>query len=353
MAYRDDREGIPTGNSATTQRPMSPQMRFAILPFCNLKCFYCSPEGEGYSENLRERMSREEISRIAKIAATVGVTHVKVTGGEPLLRRDVIDIVADLAAINGIKEVQMVTNGTLLPRKADALKAAGLSSLTLSIDAADPHVYRAIRGGRLAPVLDGLSRSRAAGLPVRINMVLMRHNFDQVGPMLKLAEEYGASLKLLDVMDLQRPAARQFWEREFVDFRELRTILENMGAQFAGYEAAPGGIGAPLLRFVMPGSVEVLLKDSTIGGHYHDSCNGCLFFPCQDALISIRVTHDGHLKRCLMRNDNLVDVLSPLRAGDEKTVMERIGESFMIMAGSTFSSGLWQPHLDSFGGAGV
>ena len=327
----------------TAELLVSPQMRFALLPFCNLKCFYCTPEGEGYAENLNEQMSRDEIIRLAEIAATEGITHIKLTGGEPLMRRDTSSIVEGLSQIQGIVDIQMVTNGTLLERHAQSLRDAGLKSLTVSIDAADPATYLRIRGGRLDMVRRGLDEAHAVGLPIRFNMVLMRTNLTQVDGMMELAREYGASLKLLDVMDLQRESTRGFWEDEFVHFRDVQAMLMEREARFVGYEAASGGVGAPLLDFRMPDGLQVVLKDSTLGAHYHATCFGCRYYPCQDALISLRVTHDGHLKRCLIRNDNLVDVLTPLRQGNMVKVHRLVRASFKILAESTFMPRRWVP----------
>lgn len=322
----------------------TPQLRICVLPYCNLHCVYCTPEGEGYAENLDERMTRDEINRLIKLSVEVGFTHFKFTGGEPLLRQDMVDIIADTKKLPGIAEIQMVTNGTLLARHAAGLKAAGLDIITVSIDAADPRVYKEIRGGMLKVVLAGLRKCKEVGLPVRINTVLMKRNIEQIEPLIDLAYEIGASLKFLDLMDLQRvTGSYDFWREEFCHFNDVRQRLETLQGRFVGYEEAPGGVGAPLIEYQMQNGLQVVLKDSTEGTYYADYCSTCPLYPCQDALISLRLTHDGHLKMCLIRNDNLLDVLTPLRGGDAKLVKERFQDRFEILTSAKYYPHRWQP----------
>lgn len=322
----------------------TPQLRICLIPYCNLHCVYCTPEGEGYSENLEERMTREEIKEIITESVNVGFTHFKFTGGEPLLREDTVEIIRDTKKIPGVKEVQMVTNGTLLERTAEKLKDAGLDVITISIDAAHSAVYKRIRGGKLQTVVSGLQKCKDVGLPVRINSVLMKSNFDQIQPLIDLAHEAGASLKFLDVMDLQREDdSFQFWREQFLPFNVLRDRLTELGGELIGYENAPGGIGAPLIEYRMPNGLQVVIKDSMEGTYYADYCKECQFYPCQDALISLRVTHDGNLKMCLIRNDNLLDTLTPLRNGDMSMVREHLENRFNILAGAKYKKGAWIP----------
>lgn len=324
----------------------TPQLRIAVIPYCNLQCRYCHPAGEGYGENLSELMSATEIHKLLVLCANVGFTHVKFTGGEPLLRKDIEAIVADTRQIHGIREIQMVTNGTLLASRAESLREAGLDFLTVSIDAAEPKAFREIRGGDLNLVIQGLQACRAVGLLVRINAVLFRRNFNQVEPLMELAERAGASLKLLDLIDLQIPGSHDFFRREFLHFDRVHKFLEERGGRVVGLEEAPGGVGAPLTDYLMPSGLHVLLKDATMGTYYHESCHECRNYPCQDALISLRVTHDGYLKQCLIRNDNLVDVLAPLRTGKLDRVRELVRESFNILTGSTYEPHRWKPNVE-------
>ncbi|MCL4528195.1 MAG: radical SAM protein [Chloroflexi bacterium] len=324
----------------------TPQMRICVTPRCNLHCVYCTPEGEGYAENPNESMGREEINQIIKTSVAVGFTHFKFTGGEPLLRSDMVDIISDTRQISGVQEIQMVTNGTLLERHAESLKSAGLTSVTISIDAANPETYKQIRGGKLQLVLASLRKCQQINLPVRINTVLMKKNLGEVMPLIDLAHEAGASLKFLDLMDLDRvDGSYDFWKEEYYPFDQLVRWLEDKGGKFVGLEETPGGVGAPCLEYRMPNGLQVVLKDSVRGTFYADYCATCPLFPCQDALISLRITHDGHLKMCLARNDNLLDILTPLRDRDLSKVNDRLKDRFEILSGSVFYPYKWKPRL--------
>lgn len=320
----------------------SPQLRIVLTPFCNLQCVYCRPGGEGYHDNLAVRLSAQEIITIIKLGASVGFTHVKFTGGEPLLHPDVIMIICDTRAISAISEIQIVTNGTLLSDRAADLKNAGIDWVTVSLDAATPDKFRRIRGTDLAEILQAIRKCRSVGLPVRINMVVMKSNLDQIGPMIELATELDCSLKLLDLIWLDDAKNYEFSKAEFVQFGVIYKILEELGANRVGIEKAPGGVGAPLLEYRVDG-LQVVVKDSTRGTYYHSTCETCKNYPCQDALISVRLTHDGSLKRCLIRNDNLVPLLPLLRSGQLEKVREMLRDTFLLMTESTYHPFAWKP----------
>jgi len=320
----------------------TPQLRICVIAYCNLHCDYCRPGGEGYYENPAIRLSADEIATIISLCAKVGFTHVKFTGGEPFLRRDLIEIIARTRHIPGIQEIQMVTNGTLLTGHAAELKNAGLDWITISIDAAEPEVFWRIRGTTLSTVVQAIHECREIGLPVRINMVVMKSNLDQIGPMIRLASELGCSLKLLDLIYLDTDGSFEFWQREFVHFDLVRNMLEALGGSFVGLEEAPGGIGAPLQEYRLPSGLQVVVKDSTRGTYYHSSCKACKNYPCQDALISVRVTHDGCLKRCLIRNDNSIPLLPLLRDGRIDKAALAIQETLTIMTESSYHPFAWR-----------
>jgi len=311
-------------------RKKSPQLRIAITPYCNVNppCVYCRPGGEGYHENLNERMTREEIKQIVSICAEVGITYVKFTGGEPLLREDIIDIISDIRSLGTIKDLQLVTNGILLAGFAHQLKNTGLTSITVSIDTVNEANYEKIKHTKLKLIIEGLKKCREAGLPVVINSLIRRSNKNDLPGLIKLAEETGAKLKLLNLMDTKGDAA--FFKAEFYDFAILRRKFFDKISVYKGYEEAPGKVGAPLFKYILPSGLQVLLYDFNLGACYDYTCFNCRYYPCQDALISLKLTHDGHLKRCLIRNDNLVDILHPLRKGDFRKVKKSIQKSFNI-----------------------
>lgn len=323
----------------------SPQLRIIVTPYCNLKCIYCRPGGEGYYENIKTIMTKEEIIEIIKLATQVGFTHVKFTGGEPLLRKDIFEIIENTREINGIREIQLVTNGTLLKGKAKKLKEAGIDYLTVSLDAVTPNIFRKIRKCDISSVIESLHECKDVGLPVRINMVVMKNNFSEIKPMIELSRKVKASLKLLDLIYMEGYSNYDFWKEEYLHFDKVRKLLFELGAEFTGYEDAPGGIGAPLEVYQLPNGVPVLLKDSTRGTYYHGTCEDCKYYPCQDAVISVRVTHDGKLKRCLIRNDNLVLILPLIRNGKKKEALNAMEEIFKIMVESRYYPKMWSPEV--------
>lgn len=321
----------------------SPQLRVAVTPFCNLHCFYCRPEGEGWAMNPRDILQREDIGFLLGVAVGVGFTHVKFTGGEPLLRRDLIDIISDTARCPGVREVQLVTNGILLAKHARALRDVGLSILTLSLDGATHETFRQQRGGDLMPVLAGLRACRDVGLPVRINTVLTKRNQQELGALIEIARQHGTSIKFLDLKNLTAPEGNEEWFRDFVPFAVVREAVEQLGGKFVGFESAPGGIGAPLFEYRMADGVQVVLDDSMAGGYHNVGCRVCPKYPCQDALISLRVTHDGYLKKCLIREDNIVPVGVSVRARDKEGTRRCLGELFNDITSSELVPNVWRP----------
>lgn len=320
-----------------------PQLRIAVTPKCNLHCFYCRPEGEGWANNPRDVLTTQEVQCLIKVAAKVGFSYIKFTGGEPLLRKDISELVRAAANTQEVQEVQLVTNGILLERHAAQLCKAGLSSITLSIDAATPELYKQIRGGDLKLVMRGIRECQSVGLPVRINTVISRLNLSEIPKLMDLARQFGTSLKLLDLFNVTAPEGDGEWLKQFVSFAEVRTLIEKSGGKYVGLEQAPGGIGAPLLEFRMPDGLQVVIKDSMFGTCYSDSCASCPKYPCQDAIISLRVTHDGYLKKCLIREDNMVPVGHLVRSKRLKEAEDRFRTLFREYLTSTFVHKAWQP----------
>jgi len=328
---------------STLASRLSPQLRIAVTPICNLHCFFCRPEGEGIRGASNDELTRDEISLLVSVAEEVGFSSVKYTGGEPLLRKDILDIVSDTVLCDGITDIQLVTNGTTLAQYARGLRESGLSSLTVSLDAATPNIFQIIRGGDIKTVLQGLDAARSVGLPVRINSVINRHNLNEIPGLISVARQFGTSLKLLDMINLTEPEGREAWLNEFVPFSEVRVLLTNLGATYEGLEPTPGGIGAPLLVYGLPDGIKIVIKDSLYGLYFSPSCHLCSRYPCQDAIISLRVTHDGRLKKCLIREDNLIPIREDLIANNRESVRRALTDIFVDMTASEFIKGIWKP----------
>src|SRR6185437_1821291 len=199
-------------------RPLR-DLRISVTDRCNFRCPYCMPR-ERYHEQYRflrspERLSFEEIARLTRVFLPLGVVKLRITGGEPLLRPGLPDLIGDLTSLAGIEDVALTTNGVLLAQQAAALRAAGLQRVTVSLDSLDPATFAAMAGGfgRLEEVLQGIESARHAGLsPIKINTVVQRGVNDQGA--LELLERFrgtGVIVRFIEYMDVGN---RNDWQRE-------------------------------------------------------------------------------------------------------------------------------------------
>lgn len=190
-------------------RPLR-DLRISVTDRCNFRCTYCMPR-EIYGQEFRflpqaELLTFEEITRLARVAIDLGVTKIRLTGGEPLLRRGVEELVAMLASLDGLVDLTLTTNGSLLARKAQALAAAGLARVTVSLDSLDDETFARLNDVAfpVARVLEGIGAAEAAGLrPIKVNMVVRRGlNEDSILPMARFARERGYILRFIEYMDV-------------------------------------------------------------------------------------------------------------------------------------------------------
>jgi GTP 3',8-cyclase len=233
-------------------RPVEDQMarrlrdlRISVTDRCNFRCRYCMPrERFGADHPFLDRaglLSFPEIARLVRVFARLGTRKVRLTGGEPLLRGQVEDLVAMLAAVPGIDDLAMTTNGSLLPAKAHALRAAGLSRVTVSLDSLDESTFHTISDTHvpLAQVLDGLAAARQAGLaPVKINMVVKRgvNDGDDVTDLAAFGREYGHIVRFIEYMDVGNANG---WR--LADVVPAEDILARLNALWPLEPLAPAG----------------------------------------------------------------------------------------------------------------
>lgn len=210
------------------QRPLR-DLRISLTDRCNLRCRYCMPAelfGEDHAFLPREEiLSYEEITRLVRIFCDFGVRKIRLTGGEPLLRRDLPKLIAQLAELSTTEaplDFALTTNGTLLKQKAAALKEAGLQRVTVSLDALDPEIYQTLGGTKLSPqiVLEGLHKAQEVGLGIKINAVIQKGvNESEVLPLVTLARELKVSIRFIEYMDVGNSNG---WQMEHVvSFEEL------------------------------------------------------------------------------------------------------------------------------------
>ncbi len=284
-------------------RPLE-SIRISVTQKCNLNCFYCHREGEGPSQ--RGEMTPEEIQKIVEIAASFGLGKVKLTGGEPLLRRDILEIITRIHETPGIEEVSMTTNGTLLAEYAYSLKKAGLARVNVSLDTLMTERYKQITSvDSLRSVTFGIAKAKEAGLhPVKVNMVLLKGlNEHEVPEMIDFARENDV---ILQIIELESPNESEWYRRYHASLDAVEHLLESMAESITirkmhhrkKYHLRGGG------------EVEVVKPM-----HNTEFCRHCN---------RIRVTSDGKLKPCLFRNDNLVDILEPIRRGESEETLKKI-----------------------------
>lgn len=279
-------------------------LRVAVTPACDQNCFYCHREGH-YPPTVT--MTVEEIARMVKVAVEFGVKDVKITGGEPLMRQDITGLVEELRKIASLKEISMVTNAKLLTEElALKLKEAGLSRVNINLPSLNPTVYERITGGRIDGALRGVKAAINAGLtPVKLNMVLLKGlNDSEVDSMMEASRKLGATLQLIELEPINISAG---------EYRLYHTSLNEVEERLA--RRAERIEPRPLMHnrkvYTVDGArVEVVKPIENT-----EFCAHCT---------RMRLTSDGKLKPCLMREDNLVDALSPLRRGVPDEVLKSL-----------------------------
>jgi cyclic pyranopterin phosphate synthase len=181
-------------------------LRISVTDRCNERCLYCMPEGYQGWERREEHLTAEEIVRIVRVAAGLGFRKFRLTGGEPLVRADLLEIVRGVRLVPGVETLALSTNGTRLATLAQPLRDAGVRTVNVSLDALEPELYRRITGGNLADVLAGIRAAVAAGFErVKLNCVLMRgKNEPELWPLVLFAVELGLPLRFIELMPLSR-----------------------------------------------------------------------------------------------------------------------------------------------------
>ena len=281
-------------------RPIS-YLRISVTDRCNLRCMYCMPP-EGVPCRSHEEILRyEEIELIVQAAASLGISKVRLTGGEPLVRLGFVELVRMLARIPGIDDLAMTTNGTLLARYAAELAQAGLKRVNVSLDTLQPERLRQItRRGDLAAVFKGIVAAREAGLvPLKVNTVVVRGlNDDEVVNFARLTLEGDWHVRFIELMPLGTNTA---WADDaYVSVGEVRRQIED-----ALGELAPAKVGVgngPARYYRLPGAVGTIGFISPVSEHFCYQCN------------RLRLTADGRLRPCLL-SDFEIDLRTPLRQG--------------------------------------
>jgi cyclic pyranopterin phosphate synthase len=269
-------------------------LRISVTQRCNFDCFFCHREGE---HGPNGEMTPEEIGEIVSVAAGLGVNKVKITGGEPLERPDIVDIVKRVAP--HVSEVSMTTNASGLDVKAGALKAAGLRRVNVSLHSLRPDIFKKITGCECVDeVENGVKAAVRVGLtPVKLNVVVIKGlNSDEIPNIIEFSKEVGAIVQLIEYQPLER-GAEGFDEHHF----DLKPLEERLAAE--AVSVVERDIHRRKQYRLAGGAVVEVVRPM----HNTMFCRYCT---------RLRVTSDGRLKPCLMRDDNLIELVSHIRRGE-------------------------------------
>lgn len=261
-------------------------LRVSVTDRCNLRCRYCVPHGGVPLVPRRSLLRFEEIASVVRAAAGQGVTRVKLTGGEPLTRRGIDHLIEMLAGVDGIRDLSLTTNGTLLAGKAPRLRAAGLDRVTVSLDTLRPDRYRWItRGGDLAAVLAGLEAAADAGLGrLKVNVVVLGGiNDDEIGAFARLSVERPIEVRFIELMRIGHRAETE--PDRFLPIDAVRERLAPFGPLRPVARPANGG---PAVRFRLPGAAGAIGLIAPISEPFCGTCN------------RLRLTSQGVLRACLL-----------------------------------------------------
>lgn len=286
------------------QRPLR-DLRISVTDRCNFRCPYCMPR-EQFHEQYRflkssERLSFDELVRLARLFLHLGVAKLRITGGEPLLRADLADFIGDLTTLPGLQDIALTTNGVLLAQQAASLSAAGLKRVTVSLDSIDPAVFARLAGGfdGLTDVLAGLDAAHRAGLaPIKINAVIQRGVNDHTAlDMLERFRGSGMIVRFIEYMDVGN---RNGWRRDMVV--PSAELLQRIDARWPLSALESGYVGEVARRYAFDDGGGEIGFISSVTQPFCGDCSRA------------RLSSDGKLYTCLFAGEG-VDLRSLLRGG--------------------------------------
>lgn len=280
-------------------------LRISITNRCNVKCFYCHHDGI-VAQNYE--MTPEEIYRVAKIAKKIGVDKIRLSGGEPLIRDDIVDIVRRLSTLN-FRDISITTNGVLLGKYANTLVDAGLNRVNVSFDTLNPETYKFItKRDYMDMAKDGIKKAIEAGLnPVKVNMVVMKGiNHTEIWEMFQFCRKYGVVLQLIELLKTENCEESDLLEEYHYNMNPLEEELSKISSKIK----TRAFMQDRKKYFIDGGEIEVVRPmDNT------QFCKNCT---------RLRITPEGKIKPCLLRNDNLVNLLGPMHSGKSDEELKEV-----------------------------
>lgn len=296
-----------TGLSDSFQRPIN-YLRISVTDRCNLRCIYCMPnEGVALAPH-SQILSYEEIKNVASAAAEVGISKIRITGGEPLIRLGITDLIRMLADIKGIDDLSLTTNAILLEQYAAQLKEAGLKRVNISLDTLNKEKFKKItRIGTLKQAFAGIRAAHKAGLePIKINVVAMRGiNDDEIADFAKITMERSWHVRFIELMPFEGNKAANQW---FMPRVEIEAKVRELGDMDPVFDNTGQG---PAKYFRFPHAKGTVGFISSVTEHICMSCN------------RLRLTADGRLRPCLL-SDNEIDMRVPLRSGASNDELKKL-----------------------------
>ena len=283
-------------------------LRISVTDRCNLRCRYCMPEGV-QDVGMKNILTFEEIWEIVKTGVSLGITHIRITGGEPLVRKGCVDLIRGIRKIPGVETITMTTNGVLLEPYAKQLKEAGVDGVNISLDTLDPEEFCQITGKRELPaVLVGIRAAKDAGLPVKLNAV-NRKELDPV-PLVRYAQNENLPLRFIEMMPVGY--GKQYVGRSNEELREMLEKTFGTAEKLVDSEELSRMGSGPAVYYRFSDLKVPVGFISAIHGKFCDTCN------------RVRLTAEGYLKLCLCY-DQGVDLRHVLREEEKenlRTVME-------------------------------
>lgn len=284
-------------------------LRISVTDRCNLRCCYCMPEGV-QDVGMKNILTFEEIWEIVRTGVSLGITHIRITGGEPLVRKDCVDLIRGIRKISGVETITMTTNGVLLGNYGKQLKEAGVDGVNISLDTLDPEEFYKITGKReLQEVLAGIRAAKTAGLPVKLNAV-NRKELDPI-PLVRYAQEENLPLRFIEMMPVGY--GKKYVGRSNEELREtLEAVCGKAECMTNQEELSRMGSG-PAVYYQFSDLKVPVGFISAIHGKFCDTCN------------RVRLTAEGYLKLCLCYDEG-EDLRRVLREGEKenlRTIMEQ------------------------------
>ena len=261
-------------------------LRLSVTELCNLRCRYCMPEDGVFKKRHEDMLTHEEMVLAVKAAASLGITKLRITGGEPLVKPDIVPLCREMAQIEGIRELCLTTNGTLLPKLATPLREAGVDRLNISLDTLDGSKYRRItRRGELSQALQGIEAAlREDFRKIKINAVLIGgFNDDEIPALAELTRRYPVDVRFIELMPMYDSG--DFGPEAFIPYTAVTERLPELEPA-----AADGGV-AKLYR--LPGAQGNIGLISPVSAHFCAACN------------RIRITADGKIQPCLHSSEEI------------------------------------------------